>query len=205
MPPLLPLPSGSDAVPAAVDNCSRLRLLTRRFHAPAKSGAGTAHTLEERNPAGAGLCRVGAPRFELGTSSPPDWRANQAAPRPATPTTIPSLLGRPTYPRQTAATGRMRRNLAPCGLTGSYVSVPPCARAYDCAIERPRPAPSLEVVAPRVNRSNRLLTNSSATPLPRSSIVTESAPLVWAAETENGGAPWRTAFASRFERMRSNA
>jgi hypothetical protein len=26
---------------------------------------------------------VGAPRFELGTSSPPDWRANQAAPRPA--------------------------------------------------------------------------------------------------------------------------
>jgi hypothetical protein len=25
---------------------------------------------------------VGAPRFELGTSSPPDWRANQAAPRP---------------------------------------------------------------------------------------------------------------------------
>ena len=26
--------------------------------------------------------RVGAPRFELGTSSPPDWRANQAAPRP---------------------------------------------------------------------------------------------------------------------------
>src|SRR5256885_15192384 len=25
---------------------------------------------------------IGAPRFELGTSSPPDWRANQAAPRP---------------------------------------------------------------------------------------------------------------------------
>jgi hypothetical protein len=29
---------------------------------------------------------IGAPRFELGTSSPPDWRANQAAPRPATAT-----------------------------------------------------------------------------------------------------------------------
>ena len=28
---------------------------------------------------------VGAPRFELGTSSPPDWRANQAAPRPVRP------------------------------------------------------------------------------------------------------------------------
>ena len=28
------------------------------------------------------LNAVGAPRFELGTSSPPDWRANQAAPRP---------------------------------------------------------------------------------------------------------------------------
>ena len=33
---------------------------------------------------------VGAPRFELGTSSPPDWRANQAAPRPATSNTVPS-------------------------------------------------------------------------------------------------------------------
>ena len=29
-----------------------------------------------------GFLLVGAPRFELGTSSPPDWRANQAAPRP---------------------------------------------------------------------------------------------------------------------------
>ena len=29
------------------------------------------------------LLHIGAPRFELGTSSPPDWRANQAAPRPA--------------------------------------------------------------------------------------------------------------------------
>ena len=28
---------------------------------------------------------IGAPRFELGTSSPPDWRANQAAPRPVVP------------------------------------------------------------------------------------------------------------------------
>jgi ligand-binding SRPBCC domain-containing protein len=32
-----------------------------------------------------GFPLVGAPRFELGTSSPPDWRANQAAPRPAPP------------------------------------------------------------------------------------------------------------------------
>ena len=33
---------------------------------------------------------VGAPRFELGTSSPPDWRANQAAPRPAMNYTLSS-------------------------------------------------------------------------------------------------------------------
>jgi hypothetical protein len=32
-----------------------------------------------------GFLLVGAPRFELGTSSPPDWRANQAAPRPVRP------------------------------------------------------------------------------------------------------------------------
>jgi hypothetical protein len=31
---------------------------------------------------------VGAPGFEPGTSSPPDWRANQAAPRPAGQVTI---------------------------------------------------------------------------------------------------------------------
>jgi hypothetical protein len=29
-----------------------------------------------------GFSMVGAPGFEPGTSSPPDWRANQAAPRP---------------------------------------------------------------------------------------------------------------------------
>jgi hypothetical protein len=32
------------------------------------------HILATKDPAGAGLPRVGAPRFELGTSSPPDWR-----------------------------------------------------------------------------------------------------------------------------------
>ena len=36
---------------------------------------------KRETPPFAGLS-VGAPRFELGTSSPPDWRANQAAPRP---------------------------------------------------------------------------------------------------------------------------
>ena len=35
-----------------------------------------------KSPACAGLSAVGAPRFELGTSGPPDKRANQAAPRP---------------------------------------------------------------------------------------------------------------------------
>src|SRR5581483_819159 len=35
---------------------------------------------------------IGAPRFELGTSSPPDWRANQAAPRPAS---APRYQGQP--------------------------------------------------------------------------------------------------------------
>jgi hypothetical protein len=35
---------------------------------------------------------IGAPRFELGTSSPPDWRANQAAPRPATGDTVSTAL-----------------------------------------------------------------------------------------------------------------
>src|SRR3972149_5040354 len=35
----------------------------------------------KKNPASCGVF-IGAPRFELGTSSPPDWRANQAAPRP---------------------------------------------------------------------------------------------------------------------------
>src|SRR4051812_35661660 len=39
----------------------------------------------KKNPAYNGVL-IGAPRFELGTSSPPDWRANQAAPRPATGT-----------------------------------------------------------------------------------------------------------------------
>ena len=55
---------------------------------------------------------------------------------------------------------------------------------------------------------SNLLANAvrhGATPLPRSSIVTESSSFVLAAETKNGGAPCRTAFASRFERMRSNA
>jgi hypothetical protein len=43
----------------------------------------------KKNPGNSGVL-IGAPRFELGTSSPPDWRANQAAPRPATPSTVSS-------------------------------------------------------------------------------------------------------------------
>ncbi len=39
-------------------------------------------TEDAKGRSGRGLSAVGAPRFELGTSSPPDWRANQAAPRP---------------------------------------------------------------------------------------------------------------------------
>ena len=44
--------------------------------------------------------------------------------------------------------GSTSRNFAPCGSAGSYVRVPPCARANDCAIERPSPAPSLDSVGP---------------------------------------------------------
>src|SRR5215212_7139395 len=67
---------------------------------------------------------VGAPRFELGTSSPPDWRANQAAPRPATPPRYqaapnPSPNGERRYLRQTAPlvnnTPELREALSPGG------------------------------------------------------------------------------------------
>jgi hypothetical protein len=46
------------------------------------SGRRGAMTLNEKSRLFAATFRVGAPGFEPGTSSPPDWRANQAAPRP---------------------------------------------------------------------------------------------------------------------------
>jgi hypothetical protein len=49
------------------------------------------------SPATAGLLHIGAPRFELGTSCPPDTRANQAAPRPVRG----NDSGCPAYPRTT--------------------------------------------------------------------------------------------------------
>src|SRR5258705_4165113 len=42
-----------------------------------------------KSPALAGLSLIGAPRFELGTSCPPDRHANQAAPRPVVAQSYP--------------------------------------------------------------------------------------------------------------------
>ena len=41
-----------------------------------------AHRKDKKRPSKRGFFTIGAPRFELGTSCPPDKRANQAAPRP---------------------------------------------------------------------------------------------------------------------------
>src|SRR5205085_2997245 len=46
---------------------------------------------------------IGAPRFELGTSCPPDKRANQAAPRPVKPNSSSRLVGG-TTPRDRKST-----------------------------------------------------------------------------------------------------
>jgi hypothetical protein len=50
---------------------------------------------------------VGAPRFELGTSSPPDWRANQAAPRPVTGESYRPEDGRASRRATSNAVGRV--------------------------------------------------------------------------------------------------
>ena len=55
--------------------------------------ARTAKTPPER-----GFQIIGAPRFELGTSSPPDQRANQAAPRPSCGTLAHRLIYRRADP-----------------------------------------------------------------------------------------------------------
>jgi hypothetical protein len=56
---------------------------TRRLGAyralPSKAVSNVRH---KKRPSQRGLFYIGAPRFELGTSCPPDKRANQAAPRP---------------------------------------------------------------------------------------------------------------------------
>ena len=81
----------------------------------------------------------------------------------------------------------------------------PVRAGVHCAIEGPRPAPSLAGVTPRVNRSKRLPTNSAATPLPRSSIVIESSPPVLPAETKEGWRPVSQGVCEQVRRMRSNA
>jgi hypothetical protein len=62
---------------------------------------------KRESPVAAGLFSVGAPRFELGTSSPPDWRANQAAPRPVFQDTVSdSARLQPGAPTRRAAGSR---------------------------------------------------------------------------------------------------
>jgi hypothetical protein len=63
---------------------------------------------------------IGAPGFEPGTSSPPDWRANQAAPRPVRSTLAQppgyapavELLGVRVYDRAVSITDEQARWLA---------------------------------------------------------------------------------------------